>query len=317
VVIVTTPEDLRTRNQWLLQSDTIEGVSADGLMGKPGVNEKRTMAQTQLWANFIWAGLLPGIPVLDGFPGYTASPQELADWTAEVMDWFGLPRYLFVNCSLTELTPIWNENRTHRDIRAIPGYTVPVDAHSQGPAQQQYDWWPFPYDFPTAVWSFATAMRAAMPDPVPTDKWGTARWIQAVQRSAFAEGSNYAAKFDWAVELVGSQPKPVVPDWRRFGWIERHGPGGVKIYVGNDVSEAHWRRYGWMELHGPGGATFHGGDDASGRGDWRKFGWIERHGPGEIEVHKGDGSSEGPDWRRFGWIELHGPGGATFYRGEG
>ncbi len=218
VALTSTAEDANS-NQWILQSDHSSGISDDGYWGWPGINEDWTMAQTQSWANFVWAGYIEGSPVLDGFPGYTASGRDIAKWCTDCMDFFGLPRYYFVMCSMTELTTIWTDDRPAADIRVLDGYSYAVDYDSVGPAQQRPAWWPLPWDFSTAVWSFSQAMlRYLGGSAAPTDQVGSAQAIQGVQQSAFSDGSNYAQNYEWAMELTQQEapipspaPSPLTP----------------------------------------------------------------------------------------------------------
>jgi hypothetical protein len=55
---------------------------------------------------------------------------------------------------------------------------------------------------------------------------------------------------------------PTVPNWRKFGWVELHGPGAVRVHEGEggNANKPDWQRFGWIELGGPGGATFHEGE---------------------------------------------------------
>jgi hypothetical protein len=229
VALTSTAEDTN-HNQWMLQSDHSMGVSGDGYWGWKGVNEDWTMAQTQSWSNFIWAGYVDGIPVLDGFPGYTAPGRLIAEWCADCMDFFGLPRHYFVMCSMAELTTIWTDDRPATDIRVLEGYSYAVDHNSVGPAQQQTDWWPLPWDFPTAVWSFSQAMKRYLDgSATPTDQWGSAQAIQGVQQSAFSDGSNYARHYEWAIELTQQEKSPIlVPD---------SSPVAVSAPVGGSVQQ--------------------------------------------------------------------------------
>jgi hypothetical protein len=69
-----------SRNQYMAQDDAGDGTWWEGgwLWGSPGFNYKRTMAQTHAFSGFVWAGTLPGVPLLDGYPGDTATAEELA-----------------------------------------------------------------------------------------------------------------------------------------------------------------------------------------------------------------------------------------------
>lgn len=230
--------------QYIAQSDHADGNSADFSIGWPGPNWNRTMGWT--WSNIdfpTWIGLIDGIPVLDGFPGYNGYIEDIAKWTAEQMEFFGLPPQLFVQCSIPELTTIWSESGREKypDIRQIPGYSYAVDHTSYGPAQQLWDYYPFPWDFATSVWSFAAmALRADIcPNPMPdaTDADGCAEWIADIQRPYEAYRGRYRYLDDgidthaWAMSLIGDgkktpspppPPDPIkkLPNWYSKGYVD-------------------------------------------------------------------------------------------------
>lgn len=186
-----------TWDQWVLQSDNYQG---------RGVHETEHVADAHQYNTFYYAGLLPDQPVLDGFPGYSASAEDIARWTGDVMEFFGLPRQLFVQCSLPELTTIWI-GRPTASIWDLPGFSTAVDNDSYGPVQQRISYYPFPWNFETAVWSFAQQALANAPSFDTGTAEGYGEWIQAVQGSAYPD--RYAQWYDTAVGLVGAAPVPI------------------------------------------------------------------------------------------------------------
>jgi hypothetical protein len=213
-------------DQTMAQSDHSKGVNSDVSYGWPGPNMDYTMAWT--WNNIdwpTWIGLVDGVPVLDGFPGYTASAKEIAKWCGDQMEFFGLPRQLFVQASIPEVTSIWVENRQYEDISDIPGMTYNVDYDSFGPVQQRFQYYPFPWNFEMAVWSFAQVALSMSPAPMPTDADGCAEWIADIQKPAEQYRGRYRRLDDgtdtyaWAMQLVGdSGIPPGIPPGRDY-WI--------------------------------------------------------------------------------------------------
>jgi hypothetical protein len=200
-------------DQTIAQSDHSKGINSDGSYGWPGPNMDYTMAYTWNYIDWpTWIGLVPGVPVLDGFPGYTASAEEIAKWCGDQMEFFGLPRQLFVQASIPEVTSIWVENRQYEDISDIPGMSYNVDYDSFGPVQQRLMYYPIPWNFEIAVWSFAQMALSMAPDPMPreADADGCAEWIADIQRPAEQYRGRYRRLDDgtdthaWAMELVGS-----------------------------------------------------------------------------------------------------------------
>ena len=59
--------------------------------------------------------------LVDGVPGCAASAKEIAKWCGKQVKWFGLPRQLFVQASIPEVTTIWADARD--DIRDVPDMT--------------------------------------------------------------------------------------------------------------------------------------------------------------------------------------------------
>lgn len=256
-------------NQLFLQSRV-----GDGCM------EWLTVAEQNEFTAFDWIGWIPDHPAADwlpgwgeggveGYPGDAATPEDTAAWMARVAERiYGVPGILPVMTSCVELTSAWT---SLGDVKHVPGYLWPVDGYSVGWFQQQYDDNPEGIVFgwgmraqlinaEYALAKFLDAALAVMPDPVPTDPEGLGEWCQEVQRSGFPE--RYARKgYPMAVRLLGAPPEPSVPDWRRYGWIELHSPGGATVNEGDGSRVGpDWRRYGWVELHGPGGATVYDGE---------------------------------------------------------
>jgi hypothetical protein len=102
-------------------------------------------------------------------------------------------------------------------------------------------------------------------------------WIDVENSNAV--GLHYAGEADeanaekaWAKRMINVATTlnirlvratgPSVPNWRKFGWVELHGSGAVRVHEGEDrnANIPDWRRFGWIELGGPGGATFHKGE---------------------------------------------------------
>jgi len=268
VVMITRP------NQLCLQA-TVPG----------GVNENLTPAQQHQWTPFEWAGWLPGIPAADGLPGWgnggvdgypgdTATPIATARWMARVAERiYGLPGILPVMTSCVELTDAWT---SEGDVKDVPGYLYSVDHDSYGWFQQRpsQGWGTREQilDPEYALSKFLDAALREKPEPVPVNPEGLGDWCQAVQRSGVPEA--YAEKgYPIAVGLLGEPPtvpipeptgpgtEPVEPNWRRFGWVELHGPGRVRVYEGEGSNDKpDWQQYGWIELGGRGGATVHEGE---------------------------------------------------------
>lgn len=208
VAMVSTAED-ENNEQYLLQSHTGDWIANDWTWGLPGVTERDTMAG---FASASYAGLLPGIPVIDGFPGGTASPQAIAAWSAEYCAWWDLPRQLFVQASIPEVTALWTPDRGgYENIFDIPGMTYNVDYDSFGPVQQRLMFFPFPWNFETSLWTFCVRAWEEAPSPTPSenDADACAEWIANIQRPAEEYRGRYRYLDDgtdthaWAMELIG------------------------------------------------------------------------------------------------------------------
>jgi hypothetical protein len=153
-------------------------------------------------------------------------------WYGDVSEWFELPRNTITQAILTENTPCADPDRQVEDIREAPGYSSPVDHNSYGALQQQWQWWPMPWVIECAAWSFGYRMWQSKAEYGAEDKWGLSRWIQHVQQSAFSDGSNYAAKYEWSLELTAdkSEPKPEQELWRTEGWYEPKARGSRELF---------------------------------------------------------------------------------------
>lgn len=199
--------------QMMLGSDAHQGITGYDdyglpMWGQPGMNEVLTMAETEAFSAFVWAGMMPGVPVLDGFPGYDASARDLNRWYRAVSEWFELPPNAITNAILTENTPCADPDRDVEDIRDAAGYMSPVDHNSYGALQQQWQWWPMPWVMEVAAWSFGYRMWQYKESHGADDARGLAEWIQKVQQS-FADGSdgnplgwNYEQHFAWSLDLT-------------------------------------------------------------------------------------------------------------------
>lgn len=221
-------------SQYMAQDDAGDGVSDDGYWGYPGFNFKRTMWETEQFSGFVWAGTLPGVPLLDGFPGTTARDDELIAWITSVWTWYGFPkntRHYPLNTILTECSPVLSFTRGSGDLKDIPGYWNAVDHDSYGPFQQRAQYWPLPWNFECALLSFCQAVYKEHGTNLPVDKQGTALAIQAVQRSFDETGNNYAVNYASAQNMVDGvrdpdpDPEPV-DKWTELDGIWVRGDHG-------------------------------------------------------------------------------------------
>lgn len=254
-------------NQVIAQSDASNGLSADGYSGWPGPNLNYSMA----WSfNNIdwpaWMGLIPGVRPIDGFPGYGASAYEVVRWYRDVCEWwYGMPLIIPICCIAAELTTVVDPARTG-SIWDLRGYSDAVDHDSYGQHQQREQFYPCPWNFETAAWSFLAAVDKTLGSdsyPDPDDPRAVAELIQWTQRS-FADGSggnalgwNYEARYEWAHGVIDDalggegEKKPPEP-------VEKPPTPPEYISITGDGS--------WLQAEGE--------DDAGGRlipikGDWR------------------------------------------------
>ena len=269
-------------DQAIAQSDHSKGINSDGSYGWPGPNMDYTMAYTWNYIDWpTWIGLVPGVPVLDGFPGYTASAEEIAKWCGDQMEFFGLPRQLFVQASIPEVTSIWVENRQYEDISDIPGMSYNVDYDSFGPVQQRLMYYPIPWNFEIAVWSFAQMALSMAPNPMPSeaDADGCAEWIADIQRPAEQYRGRYRRLDDgtdthaWAMELVGSSTITVIEGvagptqyWVGFTSDEEQWIRGVDVPNNAWVKPTEQDDKVWLELVPPG--TTPAGTE------YQTYGWV-------------------------------------------
>lgn len=235
-----------SHNQYMLQSDAGDGVSDDWNWGWPGLNEKRTMAETDNFSGFLWAGTLPGVPLLDGCPGTKADGKALALYSAEVMDWYGLPRHYFANACLTENKPVMDPDRQYEDINEVPGYWTPVVDDSYGPLQMRHEYWPLPWNFECSVLCFAQAIYAAYGTDVPDDQEGTSQTIQSIWKSFDStdskSDSNYVEQYAWAVELTKADSADAAPKKEevkeKVNWIGIGADDALRF--GGDYSKGYY-----------------------------------------------------------------------------
>lgn len=193
-------------DQYMLQSDTTKGVDPSGMYGWPGPNFDYTMAWTWEYIDYpTWIGLIPGVPVINGFPGYNAHAYGIVRWYRDVCEWWNnMPIIIPLLCVATELTPVIDPARDY-SIWQTPGYADPVDHQSYGQHQQQAPWYPCPWNFETSAWSFLAAVdRELGADPYPPadDVDAIAELIQSVQQSFDSTGSNYKSRYDWTMSVI-------------------------------------------------------------------------------------------------------------------
>jgi len=147
--------------------------------------------------------LLPGVPVIDDFPDYTAGALDTVRWYIGLCEWwYNCPPIIPINCIATELAPVLDKQRDY-SIWNINGYSVAVDHDSYGQHQQRWRYYPFPWNFQTAAWSFRSALDRELgsePYPDGDDPDAVGEIIQQTQKSAFPDA--YRADYDWARALV-------------------------------------------------------------------------------------------------------------------
>lgn len=226
------------QNQRLIESDSWGGV-----------HTQHDLPACDYYNNFYYAGLLGDMPVFAGFPGYSASPRSLAAWIAEVCatvnSWWDvdIPGVLPVMASIPELTSIWVEDRGVDDIRDLRGYSYAVDYDSFGPWQQRLMFFPFPWDFAAALWTFIMRALDEYPGDGTRDPDALAEWCANIQKPAEQYRGRYRYLDDgtdvyaWASDLTSGGATPSNGD--------SDGSGGNV-----DPLKADWKARGWWNLGG-------------------------------------------------------------------
>ncbi len=240
------------------------------------------------FASASYAGLLSGIPVIDGFPGGTASPEDIAAWSAEYCAWRELPRQLFVQASIPEVTILWTSNRGgYENIFDIPGMSYNVDHDSFGPVQQRLSLFPFPWNFETSLWTFCVRAWEEAPSTIPSenDAAGCAEWIANIQRPAAEYRGRYRHLDDGtdtharAMELVGSGRTS--PSISSIG--SGDGSGDTNYWVGFTADQEQWMQ----------------GVDVP-QNAWIKP--TEQGGKVWLEIVPSGATPAGTEYRTYGWI---------------
>lgn len=259
-------------DQYMAQSDVSGGVSGDGNYGWPGPNIDRTMAWSFQYIDTpTWIGLIPGVPVLDGFPGYNASAIDVCRWYAKVCQWWtNMPAIIPLVCIGVELTTVLSKNRSY-SIWEIDGYSNAVDHDSYGQHQQRWQYYPFPWDFETSAWSFLARVDQVLGQdayPAADDPKAVGELVQEAQQSAYPD--RYEEAYEWVRPLLDEamkgepvEPekpqKPPKPEESGAWWIgfSTPDPNGVKWLGSQNAPEGAWVRPTesggkvWLELVAP------------------------------------------------------------------